>query len=110
QPAVHYVGGPNNRGVFVGDFNNDNKLDLITSNPNDADPLGNSSSVSVLLGNGNGTFQPRLQTFLTPGTHPTWLALADLNHDGNLDVVTADPGNNTLGILLGQGNGQFQAP
>ena len=65
----------------MGDFNGDGKSDLVT-----ADDSGNTAS--VLLGNGNGTFQAK-QSFGT-GTGPHSVAVADFNGDGKSDLVTAD--------------------
>ncbi|MFL5327593.1 MAG: beta strand repeat-containing protein [Gemmataceae bacterium] len=111
-PAVNYAGGPNNRGVFVGDFNNDTKLDLATSNQSLSNPA--TGGLSILLGNGNGTFQSPIQTNIATVGHATaavtWLSLAYLDGDNNLDVVTGNSGDNSVSVLLGQGNGHFQAP
>ncbi len=92
--------------VAVGDFNNDGNLDLVSANYD-------SNSVSILLGNGNGTFQAA-QNF-NCGSYPISVAVADFNGDGNLDVAVANNGNNVEGagdlvIMLGNGNGTLQAP
>ena len=63
--------------------------------------------MSVLLGNGNGTFQAK-QSFGT-GIAPYSVAVADLNGDGKSDLVTADNIGDTASVLLGNGNGTFQA-
>jgi len=64
--------------------------------------------VSVLLGNGNGTFQPQ-QTF-PAGTGPASLAVAVLNGDGQLDLVVGNRNSSTVNVLLGNGDGTFRAP
>ena len=89
--------------VAVGDMNNDGRLDLVTANS-----AGN--SVSVLLGNGNGTFQKAITMGVGAGTRPMGLALGDFNSDGKLDIATADYGSNNVTILLGNGNGTFKSP
>ena len=66
-----------------------------------------SNTASVLLGNGNGTFQAK-QSFGT-GNAPYSVAVADFNGDGKSDLVTADQDGNTASVLLGNGNGTFQA-
>jgi hypothetical protein len=71
--------------------------------------------VSVLLGNGDGTLQPAVQIPIGHDSSPTSVALADLNGDGHLDIVTTnqlDPQTHAAGIdvLFGNGNGTFQAP
>ena len=63
--------------------------------------------MSVLLGNGNGTFQTQ-QTFAT-GVGPVSVAVADVNGDGKLDLVVANRTSNTVSVLLGNGDGTFQA-
>ena len=86
--------------VAVGDFNGDGKSDLVT-----ADFSGNTAS--VLLGNGNGTFQAK-QSFGTEAGLSS-VAVDDFNGDGKSDLVTADFNGNTASVLLGNGNGTFQA-
>ena len=86
--------------VTLGDVNSDGRLDIITANVN-------SNSVSVLLGNGNGTYQAQ-QTFAT-GTNPGSVTLGDVNGDGKLDIVTRNANSNNSSVLLGNGDGTFQA-
>ena len=86
--------------VTLGDVDGDGNLDMITANYN-------SASVSVLLGNGNGTFQG--QQTLATGTQPFSVTLGDVNGDGTLDIVTANKGSNNASVLLGNGDGAFKA-
>jgi hypothetical protein len=78
--------------------NGDGHLDIITGN------FGG-DSVSVLLGNGNGTFQTQA-TFET--NRPYSVTLGDVNGDGRLDITTASYSSDTARVLLGNGNGTFQ--
>ncbi|MDJ1257807.1 MAG: VCBS repeat-containing protein [Candidatus Midichloria sp.] len=58
-----------------------------------------SDTVSVLLGNGDGTFQ-RSAVFYNAGSGPSGIAVGDFNHDGKYDIVTANRDTTTLSILL----------
>jgi hypothetical protein len=88
--------------VAVGDFNGDGVPDLAVA-------LGNQAEVAILLGNGDGTFQPprMAQTAGSQLYYPLALTVGDLNGDGRLDIATA---NNSIGVsvLLGNGDGTFQ--
>jgi FG-GAP-like repeat/FG-GAP repeat len=81
--------------VVTGDFNGDGKLDLAVAN----------TGVSILLGNGNGTFRPHVD--YTTGNGPASVAVGDFNSDGKLDLVVANNGGD-VSILLGNGNGTFR--
>ncbi len=88
----------------LGDLNHDGKLDLVVGGfVGGATP---SANVYTLLGNGDGTFQAAQVTALAAASAPQWLALADLNHDGQLDAIAGDP-NDYTEVLLGLGNGLF---
>jgi len=87
--------------VAVGDVNGDGKLDLIVGVSNN----GNNGFFSVLLGNGDGTFQPAA-TYGTGGFPANSIALADFNQDGKLDIVDTI-GANALRLRLGNGDGLF---
>ncbi|RLS25448.1 MAG: hypothetical protein DWH70_05185 [Planctomycetota bacterium] len=86
--------------VTLGDVDGDGKLDMITAN-------FNSASVSVLLGNGNGTF--KTQSTFDTGANPRAVTLGDVNGDGLLDIITANQGSNNASVLLGNGDGAFKA-
>jgi len=86
--------------VAVGDFNGDGKLDLAVAN------VG-SNNVSILLGNGDGTFQAAVD--YGAGSNPDSVAVGDFRGDGKLDLVVANDGSNNVSILLGNGDGTFQA-
>jgi len=90
--------------IAMGDFNHDGKLDIVVS-------CSSGKYVSVLLGNGDGTFGAATNFSLPVNTSTAVsgvVAVADLNHDGNLDVVVADqPGTNSVTIFLGNGDGSL---
>jgi len=87
--------------VTVADVNSDGRPDALTIN-------GTNSTLGVLLGDGTGSFA--LQTN-APSTGaygaPQSIALADVNSDGRLDVLTVNYTSSTLGVLLGNGAGGF---
>jgi hypothetical protein len=89
---VDYSVGPLPRSVAVGDFNGDHKQDLVVTNEF---PIGNVFTISVLLGNGDGTFQPAINFPLDPGFSPYWVAVGDFNGDNmpDLAVTIRDPVN-----------------
>ncbi len=96
---------PNNpKTVVISDLNNDGDLDLALDNNHF--PEGR---VSVLLGNGDGTFKP-YQTF-TAGPSPTAVTAGDFDGDGNQDLALSFVGAGIgVAVLLGNGDGTFAAP
>jgi len=87
--------------MVTGDFHNDGKLDVVY--------VGNGQSqtaITMLTGNGDGTFQAP-QTVATPSSEATDLAAADINGDGNLDLLAMVDGS--VEVFYGNGNGTFQA-
>ena len=85
--------------VSVADFNNDGNQDIVTA-------VELESVISVLLGNGDGTFGAH--TDFTVDENPQLAIVGDFDHDGNLDVITNNGGDPfTISILLGNGDGTF---
>ena len=150
QTQTTYAVGNAPDAIAVGDFNGDGQLDLAVANYNDKHGVGaagqrrrhlpgpedlrrrhrlrcridrgrlqrrrtNSTSpsptspdntVSVLLGNGDGTFQN--PTSDAVGNDPDAIAVGDFNGDGQLDLAVANDEDNTVSVLLGNGDGTFQ--
>ena len=98
SPAVNYEVGAVPAAVVTDDFNGDGRLDLASANYYN-------SSVSILLGYADGTFQAA-QNFAT-GAYPQSLAVGDVNKDGKLDLVTVN--GNDVSVLPSNGDGTFQA-
>jgi uncharacterized protein (TIGR03437 family) len=96
-----------NYSAVGGDFNGDGKSDLAVAYYGDLSTnLG--GTVFVYLGNGDGTFQSP-QSF-SAGANPGYIAAADFNHDGKLDLAVANVNALTVSVLPGNGNGTFQPP
>jgi hypothetical protein len=96
-PLAHYTTGENSWFVTVADFNRDGTPDLAVSNDS-------SSSVSVLLGDGQGGFGPA--TDYATGVHPIPMAVGDFNGDGNPDLAVGTAKG--VSVLLGDGKGGFE--
>src|SRR4029453_10364761 len=88
------------RSVAIGDFNGDGRRDLVVANEISVD-------VSILLGNGNGTFGGG--TNLGGGPGPQSVVVGDFNGDGKQDLAVANQFSGNVSILLGNGNGTFGA-
>ncbi len=107
QPEVQYhSGGVDYYGAqaVIADVNRDGKPDILVANEGENGPSG--SSVGVLLGNGDGTFQTVVP--YDTGGYALSIAVSDLNGDGNPDIVVGNCCDETLAVLLGNGDGTFQ--
>jgi hypothetical protein len=92
-------------GVVVGDFNGDGKIDIAVVGDSNA-----AGCVSILLGNGDGTFQTHAD--YATGAGPLGLVVGDFNRDGILDLAVVDscgPSCGFVSVLLGKGDGTFLA-
>jgi len=94
-----YKVGKNPTTVTSADLNHDSFTDLITTNIS-------SNTLSILLGNGDGTFKEQVQ--LNVCKEPRALAMNDFNHDDHADVVIACSGGDEIALLLGRGTGKFE--
>ena len=86
--------------IVAADFNGDGKLDLAITNATD-------NTVTILLGNGDGTFTPAPGSPFSVGTQPEAIAVGDILGNGKLDLVVANYGSNNVTLLLGNGDGTF---
>jgi len=112
RPAGNYSLESWSTFIAAWDFNGDGKPDLVVSHP-----LGGCCSfqangeVSILLGNGDGTFRPPVDYLagqVPVNNKPQCVAVADFNGDGNADLAVADGAGFNISILLGNGDGTFR--
>ncbi len=96
--------------IAAGDVNRDGKLDLVVARAPHYSCNNTQGDLSVLLGNGDGTFEPARNYSILgphgggPNTESKFIALSDVNRDGKLDLI------GDWGVALGEGNGQFGHP
>jgi len=104
RPQLEFATGPGPVGLAAVDWNKDGKMDLVVVNSGaDAD-----HSVSILLGNGDGTFQPHQDIAGAPSANS--IAVGDFNHDGNPDIATSSNNPvNAVHVSLGNGHGGVSA-
>ena len=116
QQPPFAIGGPGatKRSVAIASayLNGDNNLDVVTGDATPPSPGPDSSTISVLLGNGDGTFQPKVNYQGCTVGSALQILLADFNRDGNTDIALgcSDGANGGLVIILGNGDGSFQTP
>lgn len=100
--APQYTVGTNPQAVAVADFNGDGIPDLAVVNTS-------SNSVSILLGNGDGTFTAKACPNCTTGSSPAGIAVGNFGN-GQMDLVVTNSSANTVSVFLGNGDGTFQTP
>ncbi|HEX4750130.1 MAG TPA: FG-GAP-like repeat-containing protein [Bryobacteraceae bacterium] len=92
--------GQGPQSIAAADFNGDGLADLAVANAND-------NTLSIFLGNGDGTFQPAVSYPVSASGSSTQVVAADVNGDGKPDLIVV---NGILSIYLGNGDGTFQNP
>ena len=97
-----YATGLTPTSLATADLNRDGRLDLAVVDYGEG-------KVSILLGNGDGTFQAHVD-YATGGFTPSTVVVRDLNGDGRFDLAVRNQGSNTVSVLLGNGDGTFQNP
>lgn len=104
QTPLNFPAGTQPFQMAAGEFNGDQFPDLAVANSGIA--FSDPGSVSILLGNGNGTFRPAINILTADA--PVSIAVTDFNHDTRADLAVVNFRSNSVSILLGQGNGNFQ--
>jgi hypothetical protein len=99
--AMNFAAGPVPQAIAAADLNGDGHQDLLIADS----PQGVPSAVSVLFGQGDGTF--RAPVPYSVGEAPFSVVIADVNGDGHPDALTSNIGTNTVSLLLGRGDGTF---
>ncbi|MCY2991620.1 MAG: FG-GAP-like repeat-containing protein [Planctomycetota bacterium] len=99
-PVIYATGGARPSSLAVGDFNGDEKDDLVVAHSSTPGIVG------VLLGDGTGRFAEAL-ICETGGSYALSVAVGDFNVDGKADLVVTNSDSNNIGILLGIGTGGF---
>lgn len=94
-----YKVGKNPTTITTGDLNHDSFTDLVTTNIA-------SNTLSILLGNGDGTFKDQVQIHVCQ--EPRALVMGHFNQDDHADVALACSGGDEIALLLGHGNGKFE--
>ena len=96
--------GSSARKVALGDANRDGKLDIFVAQHD-------SYEVVLLIGDGRGAFKPAASSPIVaasgPRPHTHDISTADLNADGKIDILTTNANDNTVSVLLGDGNASF---
>ena len=110
-PVYYTASTPNyTKSIITGDFNNDGNADIVAFNPGNKATGNPPGTVSMLLGNADGTFQTAGDIATTATDNPWEGVAADLNGDGNLDLAFTTLGTNKgVTVMLGNGNGTFGA-
>jgi hypothetical protein len=88
------------RSLAVGDFNRDNKLDIVVANYG-------TDNIGILLNDNNGTFKSQTTYSTGLDSNPYSVVVSNFNKDNFLDIAVANYGTNNIGIFLGQVNGTF---
>lgn len=98
ESPISVPGEPSN--VAIADMNKDGKPDIVVA-------CGQGSTISVLLGNGDGRFTFALKNAFSVPMNPGEIAVGDINSDGKLDIAVANHDSYGVSLLLGDGKGSF---
>ena len=103
EAAMPTIQGPTEGPMVIADFNGDGIPDLALG-------MYSSATVTILIGKGDGTFAAPAEVSLPSGSFgPSQVLTADINGDGNADLIVVDSYDSTIDVLLGNGDGTFTA-
>jgi hypothetical protein len=106
KPQVQYTTSNGPLSVIAADFDGDGNIDLaVDCSCGSGSPCGYPGAVSILLGNGDGTFRSHVDYDAT--AFPYTVSSGDYNADGNLDLLIPDLDTSQVSLLLGNGDGTF---
>ncbi|CAF3864097.1 unnamed protein product [Rotaria sp. Silwood1] len=94
--------GSSPKSLAIGDFNNDNRMDIVVAN-------SRTNMVSIFLGYGNGLFADQMMYSTGTDSYPHYVAVGDLNNDKRMDIIVANRNMINIGLFLGSGDGFFSS-
>lgn len=110
QPRMMFATDWGAKHMLVTDLSGDGVLDIATYNFGDTLAGSGGESMSILLGNGDGTFQTRVNYYASYSPNlgnPKGISAADLDGDGDLDIFGGNYGSNDFSVYVNQGRGTF---
>ena len=90
------------KSLAADDFNNDHRLDIVTANTG-------INNIGIMLGSEYGGFGTQTTYSTGDDSQPCSVAVGDFNNDGHMDIAVSNSYMHNVGVLLGIGNGMFQA-
>ncbi len=87
--------------VAIGDFNNDNRSDIVVAN-------SGTDNLDILFNSNNNTFNIKMTYSIDTGSQPQYVITCDINKDDQLDIVSINSKSDNISVIMGYGNGTFK--